>query len=133
MKYILFPTRFRIVGWVAFVLGIVLGIMMMSGGAGLSSNRVAHDAAVIGIAIGALLIVCSRERDEDEMVSALRLASLMNTLYAGVIIMVCSTLILSWEGLMRFKELNLVLMPIIYVALFRAEIYRRDKMSEDEE
>lgn len=133
MNNILFPTQFRIVGWVMFVLGLVVGIMVMSGVAGLSSNKAAHDAALIGIAVGALFIVCSREPDEDEMVKAIRLSSLLNALYANVIIMICSILILSGEKYVRFMEVNMVLIPIIYVTLFRAEIYRLNKMSEDEE
>ncbi len=133
MKNILFPSKFRYVGMALFIVGLVIGACVMAGVPGVAASEMAHDAAVIGISVGALLTVCSREPYEDEMVSAIRLASLLNTLYASIIILVCSTLLLSGEEYQRFMELNLVLIPIIYVSLFRAEIYRYNKVSEDEE
>ena len=40
-------------------------------------ETIANDAIIIGIVVGALFVVCSRERIEDEYTRAVRLTSML--------------------------------------------------------
>ncbi len=136
MKNFLFPHIFQLIGWIMFVMSLITGIIiyceMPVFGAGISET-IAIDSAIIGIALGALFIVCSKERVEDEMTKSIRLASLLNSIYAYVILLVCCTILINGANFVLFTVFNLVLFPIIFVCNFRLEMHRYNKMYEDEE
>ena len=95
------------------------------------AETVVNDAVIIGIALGAVFIVCSKESNEDEMTRSIRLAALLNSLYIYVILL--STLLINGIAFMEFAIINLVLLPMIYVLIFRLEMYRYNKICDDEE
>lgn len=136
MKNYLFPHIFQPIGWVMFVLSLIIGIAVYYGanvfGAGITET-IAIDSAIIGIALGALFIVCSKERVEDEMTQSIRLSSLLNSIYAYVILLVVCTLFINGIDYLVFALFNLALFPIIFVCNFRLEMHRYNKMCEDEE
>ena len=84
MKTMLLPHYMRIIGWILFVPCLVVGVLILVEVLSLNGvvGVVVNDTAIIGIAIGALFICCSRERQEDEMVQAVRLQALMMSLPA---------------------------------------------------
>ena len=135
MKIILFPHALRTLGWVLFVPAIVLAILLLTGIVTFSGwmEVFCNDISIIGITIGALLITCSREKIEDEMTSSIRLATLLNSIYIWVMLLITSTLLINGADYFNFMAINLVLLPIIFVILFRLEMNRYLKMSEDEE
>ncbi|MCI8999167.1 MAG: hypothetical protein HFJ95_09270 [Muribaculaceae bacterium] len=136
MKNYLFPHIFQPIGWIMFVLSLITGIAIYSSipvfGAGIAET-LAIDSAIIGIALGALFIVCSKERVEDEMTKSIRLASLLNSIYAYVALLVGCTILINGVKFLVFAVFNLVLFPIIFVCNFRLEMHRYNKMCEDEE
>lgn len=136
MKNFLFPHIFQTVGWIMFVLSLTIGVYAYFGtpvfGAGIAETIVI-DSAIIGTALGALFIVCSKERVEDEMTKSIRLASLLNSIYAYVILLVCCTILINGVNFLMFAIFNLVLFPIVFVCNFRLEKHRYNKMCEDEE
>lgn len=136
MKNYLFPHIFQPIGWIMFVLSLITGIViyfeMPVFGAGITET-IAIDSAITGIALGALFIVCSKERVEDEMTKSIRLASLLNSIYAYVILLVCCTILINGAEFLLFAVFNLALFPIIFVCNFRLEMHRYHKMCEDEE
>lgn len=135
MKNLLFPRQFQAVGWLLFVPAIILGILVyynMVSCAG-TLETVLNDAVIIGITVGSIFIVCSKEKHEDEMIRSIRLASLLNSLYIYGIILIAAVVFINGLAFMRFMTVNLVLFPLIYVVEFRLEIHRYNKMSEDEE
>ena len=67
------------------------------------------------------------------MTRAIRLSSLLNALYAYVAILIVCTICINGVTFLLFAILNMVLYPIIYVILFKLEMYRYSKMSRDEE
>ena len=135
MKTLLFPHRMRSLGWCLFVPALIVGalkffdVICASGVADIAIN----DAAIIGIAIGALLIVCSRERVEDEMTGSIRLASMLNAIYIQVTLLTVCTLCLNGLTYLNFMAANLVLLPIIFVVIFRLEMRSYNKFTDDEE
>ena len=97
------------------------------------AETVENDAVIIGIALGAVFIVCSKEAREDEMTRSIRLSALLNALYVYVAMLIASTLLINGVEFFWFMVVNLVLLPVIYVVMFRLEMHRYNKMSEDEE
>ena len=135
MKNLLFPRSFRLVGWILLVPAIIMGILIVSGSCAVTgvAETVENDAVIIGIALGAVFIVCSKEAREDEMTRSIRLSALLNALYVYVAMLIASTLLINGVEFFWFMVVNLVLLPVIYVVMFRLEMHRYNKMSEDEE
>lgn len=135
MKNLLFPRQFHLVGWLLFIPAAIVGMLLYFSFCNFHgvTEIVVNDAVIIGIALGALFIVCSKERHEDEMTRAIRLASLLNAIYMYVVILIASTLLLNGVAYFQFMILNLVLLPVIFVIIFRLELQRYNKMSDDEE
>lgn len=135
MKNILFPSNFRIIGWILFIPAIIAGALnffFVLSPSGLLKTII-NDAILIGIVLGALLIICSKERQEDEMIRAIRLSSILNALYANVIIFIMGTLFINGIEYLRFITFNFGLLPLIFVFIYSAEMYRHYKHNEDEE
>lgn len=136
MKNFLFPHIFQLIGWIMFVLSLITGLIIYYKlpvfGTGISET-IAIDSSIIGIALGALFIVCSKERIEDEMTKSIRLASLLNSIYVYVILLVCCTILINGVQFLLFAVFNLVLFPIIFVCNFRLEMHRYNKMCDEEQ
>lgn len=135
MKNLLFPPAFHILGWILFIPALIAGFLIYVDVLRLTSilETVVNDAVIIGIALGSLLIVCSKEKSEDEMTRAIRLSALLNALYVYVILLITSTIMINGVEFMEFAIANLVLFPIIYVLIFRLEMHRFHKITGDEE
>lgn len=135
MKNLLFPSAFHILGWILFIPALIAGLLIYADllrPTGILETAI-NDAVIIGIALGSLLIVCSKEKTEDEMTKAIRLSAILNALYVYVILLILSTILINGVEFMEFAIVNLVLFPIIYVLIFRLEMHRFHKMIEDEE
>ena len=135
MKHLLFPRQFQTIGWLLFIPAIMLGLSIYFNlvfGTGIDET-ILNDAAIIGITVGSIFIVCSKEKHEDEMIGSIRLTSLLKALYIYAAILIISVLVINGGDFFSFMCINLVLLPLVYVVMFRLEIYRYNKMSEDEE
>ena len=136
MKNYLFPHIFQPIGWIMFVVSLIAGMVIYFEipvfGAGIAET-IAIDSAIIGTVLGGLFIVCSKERFEDEMTKSIRLTSLLNSIYAYVILLICCTILINGVRFLMFAVFNLVLLPIIFVCNFRMEMHRYKKVCEDEE
>lgn len=135
MKNLLFPRGFQFVGWTLFVPALVLGVLVCFGILGLSgiTETVVNDVIIIGITLGALFIVCSKERHEDEMTRTLRLSSLLNSIYVYAVILIAATLSVNGLAFYYVMLVNLALLPLIFVVIFRMEMHRYYKENGDEE
>ena len=135
MKNLLFPHWFQFIGWILFIPAIVLGILLLADFLQPTGilETVLNDIVIIGVALGSMFIVCSKEKNEDEMTRQIRLSSLLNALYVYVILLVSCTVFINGADFFWFMVVDLVLLPIIYVVLFRLEMYRCYKMGDNEE
>lgn len=135
MKNILFPHSFQPIGWIMFVPALITGaliyfrILTPTG----ITETILNDVVIIGISLGALFIVCSKERIEDEMTKSIRLSSLLNSIYIYVVLLITCTILLNGMNYLMFMIINLVLLPLLFVCNFRLEMHRYNKMSADEE
>lgn len=142
MKNLLFPRVFQLIGWILFIPAVIVGVMLFcelndcNTGVDFPTGVmevIINDAVIIGTALGGVFIVCSKERHEDEMTRSIRLASLLNSLYVYVALLVVSTLAVNGIDFLKVMILNLVMLPVIYVFIFRMEMRRFYKMSEEDE
>ena len=73
-----------------FIPALIVGILIYSGVLSTTGipQIILNDITIIGIVLGGLFIVCSKERVEDEMTKSIRLSSLLNSLYINVVILI---------------------------------------------
>lgn len=135
MKNLLFPRIFQPIGWILFIPSLLTGALVLYSSLPLAgmAETIVNDLVIIGIALGSLFIVCSKTRTEDEMVQSIRLASLLNSIYTYVIVLVMCTVLLNGVEFLMFAIIDLALLPIIFVCIFRLEMQRYNKMCDDEE
>lgn len=135
MKTFLFPHAFRLIGWIVLVPTFILGILLISGAVDVAGivEIILDDIAIIGIALGSIFITCSRERIEDEMTTAIRLKSLLTSLYAYVAFLVILTLAVNGLLFIYVMIAGLVMLPVMFVVRFNYEKHKYNKIESDEE
>lgn len=135
MKLLLFPAWCRKLGWIVFVPAFILAltsilfdIAWISGNSDLISRLV-----LAGLSLGALMIVCSKAKIEDELIASVRQASMFNSFFAYVLLLV--VLMLNAHGAPLLKSLIVCagLFPVIVVGNFVLEIYSFKRQAENEE
>lgn len=134
MRNFLFPKVFQTVGWILFIPAFVAGVLCWFSVFNLAGNAeiIVNDVVIIGITLGALFIGCSKEVCEDEMIRAIRHTSLLNALYVYVILLILGTLFINGLAYLNFMMLNLGLLPIIFVIIFRVEMYKYYRENDNE-
>lgn len=135
MINILFPQKFRNMGWclsVVGLLGAILYYMDLTPSSGLY-RIMFNDLFIISTILGPIFIVCSKEPREDEMTRAIRLSSILNALYAFVVILVSGTLFINGDAYWEFLKFSFVLFPLIIISINRGDMKRYYKENIDEE
>lgn len=146
-KTLLLPYPFKRIGWALFIPTALLGILMgIDGFNGFPSfllpdtaapsqtlDRICNNVALIGVLVGALLITCSRERIEDELIGRIRLNALLAALYTSFAVSVVAALLLYDLSYLYFMIFNLCLLPVIFLAIERVLLWRLGKEAAHEE
>ena len=143
MKTMLFPHSFRRAGWIIFTLSAALGAtIMLQDSSGILPQSVAsqrdcysytlNNIAIIGTIIGAILVTCSREKIEDEMISSIRLNSLLTALYIHYAIIVAASLLVYDLEFLNVMLYGMFTILIIFMAVFRWRIWQMKKEERDE-
>ena len=131
MKTLLFPHRFKLVGWIIFAITAAIGAYILF--TDNTDSYLLNNIAIIGTCIGAILATCSREKVEDEMTEQIRLSSLLVALYINyAILIVCSLLIYDLDFL-QVMLYNMFTILLIFMVVFRWKIWRAKKGVEDEQ
>ncbi len=146
-KILLLPYPFKRIGWVLFIPTALLGLLMAIDGfnefptfllpdsaAGSETlSRVSNNVVLIGVLLGTLLITCSRERIEDELITRIRLNALLAALYATIGIAVIAALFLYDFAYLYFLIFNLCLLPVLFLVIERVMLWRLGKEAAHEE
>lgn len=121
----LFPTYFKIIGLIAFLLALA-GHLIYGYFYFLLFTAVAF--------FGLFLIASSREKIEDEMIQDIRLKSLQTAVFLQVVFILGFTLIDNWRG-EGFVNLPIpaVLVGILFIAVYLAVFYYQLYFKQDEE
>lgn len=135
MKIFLLPHSIRPIGWIVLVSTLTLGILLLCGTLNydVKYETLLNDTAIIGIALGSIFITCSRERIEDKMTSMIRLKALLTSLYIYAVMLIIGTLAINGILYLYVMMACLVMLPIIFVVLFKYEMHKYNKEKSDEE
>lgn len=134
MKLYLFPNYLRIVGWIMFIVGLGTEALVWCDFLDFGKfETITNDAIIICIVVGALFVVCSRERIEDEYTRAVRLTSMLYAIYGYIAVFILCTLMINGIDFLLFALFNLILFPIIFVVVFQIMMERRKRINTDEE
>ncbi len=146
-KILLLPYSFKRIGWVLFIPTALLGLLMAIDGfngfpsfllpdsvaASETLSRISNNVVLIGLLLGALLITCSRERIEDELITRIRLNALLAALYVTIGIALFAALFLYGFAYLYFMIFNLCLLPVLFLVIERVMLWRLGKEAADEE
>ena len=131
MKTMLFPHGFQKFGWCVFAVGVIFGIYILV--SDYDTDSLVNNIAIIGTVAGAILVTCSREKIEDEMVRQVRFNSLLVALYVNyAVLIVCSLLVYDLDFLLVMMY-NMFTMLLIFMVVFRYRMWRLNKETKDEE
>ncbi|WP_295959931.1 hypothetical protein [uncultured Alistipes sp.] len=137
-KDYLLPVGFKKIGWIVLLPSLLLGCYMLFLQEELNwldgvNEHLLNNAALIGTAAGLLLTGFSRERNEDEMITSLRLNSLLISVYVNYALLILLALCFYDFEFLTCMFVLLYTLPAIYCLLFRLAMYRLDKTLRDEE
>lgn len=150
MKTLLFPHRFKRVGWVIFPFILILDIVMMilihtevlENSSGVlheilniidSSVELFTNIAIIGSIICMLLITCSREEVEDEMISSIRQQALLVALYVNSAILILASLLFYSLDFLNVMMYNMFTIPLIFMVVYLWKMWMLKRGAGDEQ
>lgn len=149
---LLFPHRYRLIGWIIFIPSLVLGLLYLytefrlsfltfgkpddnaSAGAlfGPWPINLTDELAALGLIIGLLFIAFAREKHEDEMIQHLRLESLQWSVYANYIILSLAIILIHGSPFLSVMIYNMFTILLVFVIRFRILLYKNSRELEKE-
>ena len=153
---LLFPHRFRLVGWLIFVPSALLGLACWYGSYTINwldlnhafgvtgikvatqtageqslrwgSNNLTDELACIGVIVGLLFIGFSREKIEDEMSGQLRLEALQWSVYANYLVLIVAMLTVYDSAFFEVLIYNMFTLLLVFIVRYRWLIWRNNAL-----
>ena len=153
---LLFPHRFRLVGWLIFVPSALLGLACWYGSYTINwldlnyafgvrgikvatetagkqsplwgSNNLTDELAGIGVIVGLLFIGFSREKIEDEMSGQLRLEALQWSVYANYLVLIVAMLTVYDSAFFEVLIYNMFTLLLVFIVRYRWLIWRNNAL-----
>ena len=152
-KIFLLPYRFKVIGLVTILLTILfyfvsklsegslikLKLFCYNGWADINSGFGIHTVdmdtsiQIIGVVLSLLFIALSKERIEDECMSAIRAKAFNITLLFSSALIVISTILIFGIEYLNVLIANLFSFPLIYIIVQRVLVYRFYRQNSYEE
>lgn len=149
LKNLLFPNRFKRIGWMLFVPSLFLGLFLtltgyepqfLNGHAlsllpsmanehffGIVEVNFAQTIVGASFIVGALLVGFSREKNEDEFIARIRLSSLLWAVLVHYILLLLAFLLVYDTAFLSIMVYNMFTVLIIFIARFHFILYRNIK------
>ena len=154
---LLFPSRYKKIGWITLIPFFILGIMKLlfsdifefdflnydsgnlvkgifnKGGEtllNLNNNNFTDEIISIGLIIGLILTAFSKEKIEDEWTAKLRLDSLMWGVYVNTILILLSIIFLYGELFWQVMILNLFTTLIFFIIRFNYILWKENNSNK---
>lgn len=136
-KFYLLPNRCKPFGWVLLIVSVLFGaITLIDYKFELSTYygiiEITNTVAVAGIWLGVILVCCSREKIEDEMIVGLRLNALLLAFYLQAVILVLATLLVYGFAYLDVMMYNLVMFPVFFFIAYRVMLFKFNRLLNDE-
>lgn len=143
----LLPHVFGKIGWAILVPFILFGLfIMVTGGEDINfgrffsatgnyldtGSRILNNITIIGLLVGFIFTSCSREKCEDEMISALRLDSLLLALYISSAVLIVAVLFLYGNNFYEFLIYHMFILPLIFLVTFRIKLWLLNREQYEE-
>ncbi len=143
-RSLLLPYSFRKIGWIIMIPSIILGAYMLIDG---SLNgwlkldeseswetvvRILNNIAIIGTIVGSVFISCSKEKVEDEMISAMRTNSLLLSLYIDFGLLIVASLLFYEFDFLSIMFLQLCALPVLFVIIWEVSKARMKRRFDNE-
>ena len=100
---------------------------------GFDGSYTMNNIAIIGIAIGGILATCSKEKIEDEMISHIRLNSLLVALYINYAVLIVASLLVYDLDFLQVMIYQMFTILLVFMVVFRYKVWRLQKGAGDEE
>ncbi|MBR2629314.1 MAG: hypothetical protein IKD24_06480 [Alistipes sp.] len=98
-----------------------------------SSVELFTNIAIIGSIICMLLITCSKEKVEDEMISEIRQQALLFALYVNSAILIVASLIFYSFDFLHVMMYNMFTIPLIFMVVYLCKMWMLKKGVENEQ
>ena len=89
-----------------------------------TSNAVFDEVTLIGLIVSLLLIAFSKEKEEDEFISQIRLNSLVWALLINYGILILAELFVYAFSFLNILYFNLIMILVLFVIKFRIELHK---------
>jgi len=153
----LFPNRFKKIGWLLFIPGIILGTVYLIYNSDITlfninvfalaeeallseahffsvlQNNVLDEISSLLVIIGALLIAFSKEKSEDEFISKIRLESLVWATYINYAILVLAIIFVYNMTFLWVLVFNMFTLLVFFLIRFNWALYKSKNQLSDEE
>jgi len=147
----LFPNRYKKIGWILLIPGIILGIFpiffnyvipflnlkviafyndnILTGGEffKILQNNIHDELAGILFLAGAILVAFSKEKKENELISKIRLESLLWATYVNYGILLISLILFFGKAFLYVMILNMFTLLIFFLIRFKYVLYSKSK------
>ena len=153
----LFSHRLKPIGWILFLTGMVLGIILMLNEFDVpnweaqvfplisendifsnpafewNSNNIADEIASILVIIGGVLVSFSKTKDEDEYISKIRIDSLIWAVYVNYIVLVLAILFVFDLSFFNVLIYNMFTVLLFFMIRFHYVLYKSKRALSNEE
>jgi hypothetical protein len=151
MLYKLLPHKYKKVGWIILIPATILGIILMFKGFesmslnakvfAIYNNEIFGKSqsfsfihtnitnTIVGILfiVGALLVGFSKEKNEDEFITNLRLSSLLWAVFVNYILLLIAFAFIYGTVFLSVMVYNMFTVLIIFIVRFNYVLYRNSK------
>ena len=148
----LLPNRYKKIGWILFIPGIILGILFLIYEPqpkfldatvfaiaeslfkfSFIKNNVYDEITALLLIIGPIFIAFSRQKSEDEYISKIRLDSLVWATYVNYIIVILAIIFVYDFGFYWVILLNMFTILIFFIIRFNWALIKSRKQIQNEE
>lgn len=134
---LLLPITFRKIGWIIFgvttiaFLGLlkyewhptVLMYSYTDNHGGINDTNLLKEIIFTSWMIGLIMIAFSKEQNEDEFITYLRLSSWQYSIFASLIISIVGTWAVYGMNYLVFSALNMLTAPLAFIVIFNVTKY----------
>ena len=147
----LFPNKYKKVGWIVIIPSVIIGLIAMGGNLepafldvevpavfideffgetkliGFVHNNLLNEITGLLIITSAFLVAFSKEKQEDEFISKIRLESLVWAVYLNYAILIIALLFIYDMSFMWVIIFNMFTILFFFIARFNWEVYKLKK------
>ena len=153
----LFPHKFKLLGWVLLIPSLVIGVIGLANNLepeffnwsvfaliddfpfsdrkyfSVVQNNMFFEVIGILIILSGLLVAFSKESEEDELISKLRLESLVWATYFNFAVLLLSLLFVYGMPYLMVMAINMFTILLFFIFRFNWQVWRLNRTTRDEE